>query len=326
MSAEIYTLNNGKKSMAFVGQTPWRGLGQKLTENAPLEIWRSEAGLNWSILESDINYQTRDGQNLTIPDQRALYRSDTSESLSIVSDRYQIVQPADVLEFFRDLTEQYGFILDTAGSLKGGRKFWALARTGMDLTLKGGDKIGNYLLLATSCDGSMATTGTFTSVRVVCQNTLSAALSHANNAVKVRHNTKFNADQVKDSLGIVRTAWDEFGDIIELMSDVPVTPKQSAEVIYNLFKTPGAESINDESTRTKNIIRDVWRSVKTSPGANLPSADGKAWGLLNGITHYIDHEQNSRSTDNRLNNAWFGKGNQIKNEAFEVITEIVKSA
>jgi hypothetical protein len=58
----------------------------------------------------------------------------------------------EILEFYRDLTEQSGFELETAGVLKGGKKFWALARTGQ--TLKGKDVSNGYILLATACDGT----------------------------------------------------------------------------------------------------------------------------------------------------------------------------
>ena len=66
----------------------------------------------------------------TFPEQKVLYRSDTKAALSVVSQRYQVVQPRDVLEFYRDLTKVSGYELETAGVMKGGRKFWALARTG----------------------------------------------------------------------------------------------------------------------------------------------------------------------------------------------------
>jgi phage/plasmid-like protein (TIGR03299 family) len=93
-----------------------------------------------------------------------------------VSQRFQEVQPMEILHFYRDLTEQSGFELETAGVLKGGKKFWALARTGQSSALKGKDVSNGYILLATACDGTLATTAQFTSIRVVCNNTLAIAL------------------------------------------------------------------------------------------------------------------------------------------------------
>ena len=118
----------------------------------------------------------------------------------------------EILEFYRDLTEQSGFELETAGVLKGGKKFWALARTGQTSALKGNDVSNGYILLATACDGTLATTAQFTSIRVVCNNTLADALrgqSSSPGAVKVPHSTRLDAEKVKRQLGISVRAWDE---------------------------------------------------------------------------------------------------------------------
>jgi len=150
------------EQMAYVGDTPWHGLGNKLSPKQSLEVWRREAGMNWDILESPVHFKSNMAGHLgsihTFPEQKVLYRSDTKMPLSVVSQRYQTVQPKDVIEFYRDLTEVSGYELETAGVLKGGRKFWALARTGLDFKLKGKDQVNNYILLATSCDGTLATT------------------------------------------------------------------------------------------------------------------------------------------------------------------------
>src|SRR5471032_1733679 len=132
---------------------------------------------------------TSDTDNLSgiqsFPENKVLFRSDTNAPLSVVSHRYHVVQPSEILEFYRDLTEVSGYELETAGVLKGGRKIWALARTGQSSTIKGNDAMNAYVLLATACDGSLATTAQFTSIRVVCNNTLAVALDAGNGAVKV---------------------------------------------------------------------------------------------------------------------------------------------
>ena len=129
------------EQIAYVGETPWHGLGNQLTPNQPIEVWAKQAGMDWRIESSNVSYmaQNERGQNIILPfeEQRVLYRSDTHAPLSVVSQRYQEVQPKEILEFYRDLTEQSGFELETAGVLKGGKKFWALARTGQTTALKG---------------------------------------------------------------------------------------------------------------------------------------------------------------------------------------------
>ena len=109
------------ESMAYVGDTPWHGLGNELAPKQPLEVWAKQAGLDWRIESSDVSYMANNekGHNLILPfaEQKVLYRSDNLEPLSVVSQRYQEVQPREILEFYRDLTEQSDFELETAGVL-----------------------------------------------------------------------------------------------------------------------------------------------------------------------------------------------------------------
>lgn len=171
------------EKMAYVGVKPWHGIGAQLTTHQPIEIWAKEAGLDWEILETPVRFASNtQGADLHgFSENKVLYRSDTNAALSVVGHRFKVVQPGEILEFYRDLTEVSGFELETAGVLRGGRKIWALARTGQSASLKGGDVTNGYVLLATACDGTLATTAQFTSVRVVCNNTLAVALAGRDN-------------------------------------------------------------------------------------------------------------------------------------------------
>jgi phage/plasmid-like protein (TIGR03299 family) len=224
------------EQMAYVGATPWHGLGNRLTEKQPLEVWQREAGMNWQIQDSPVHFKAEAAGHLgsihTFPEQKVLYRSDTKAPLSVVSHRYQVVQPREVLEFYRDLTEFSGYELETAGVLKGGRKFWALAKTGQTTALKGNDQVDGYLLLATSCDGTLATTATPTTVRVVCNNTLSISLNGATHAIKVPHSTRFDPRIVKKQLGIAVSQWDEFMYRMRTLAERKVQTKEALSFFY----------------------------------------------------------------------------------------------
>lgn len=136
-------------SIAYTGQTPWHGLGNILPPQQSLEIWLKAAGMDWTIEQSDVMFNVASDALHIRPyrDSKVLFRSDTLEPLSVVSQRYNVVQPHEVLHFYQDLVEIGGFELETAGSLKGGRKLWALASTGQGLKLKGNDLVKSYLLL-----------------------------------------------------------------------------------------------------------------------------------------------------------------------------------
>lgn len=136
------------EQMAYVGAPPWHGLGNQLSANEPIEFWAKQAGMDWRIREAPVHFLTGNVGSInsieSFPENKVLFRSDTNTPLSVVSQRYKVVQPAEILEFYRDLTEVSGFELETAGVLKGGRKIWALARTGQSSTLKGNDVTNAY--------------------------------------------------------------------------------------------------------------------------------------------------------------------------------------
>ncbi|MDC4584455.1 DUF932 domain-containing protein [Acinetobacter baumannii] len=339
------------ETMAFVGNTPWHGLGNPLSPNQPIEVWAQQAGMDWRIESSNVSYMAKNerGQNILMPyeEQRVLYRSDTHAPLSVVSQRFQEVQPKEILEFYRDLTEQSGFELETAGVLKGGRKFWALARTGQSAALKGKDVSNGYILLATACDGTLATTAQFTSIRVVCNNTLAIALKGQNSnagVVKVPHSTKFDADKVKQQLGVSVRAWDEHMYEMKQLSQRKVTQSEAAAYFDAVFNNATMSATDQEESIIQYYLKaasmDKKSNSKSEPngramskamemfngqgrGADLSSAKDTAYGLLCSITEFCDHERRAMSRDHRLNSAWFGMGATIKQRGLEQVLRMV---
>ena len=338
------------EQIAYVGETPWHGLGNQLGPNQPLEVWAQQAGMDWRIESSNVSYMAKNerGQSIIMPfeEQRVLYRSDTHAPLSVVSQRYQEVQPKEILEFYRDITEQSGFELETAGVLKGGKKFWALARTGQSTALKVKDVSNGYILLATACDGTLATTAQFTSIRVVCNNTLAIALrgqSSSAGVVKVPHSTKFDAEKVKQQLGISVRAWDEHMYEMKQLSQRKVSQSE-AKAYFDAVFNNSTMSINDPE---ENIIQ-FYRQVASNPpqqnksepngramtkaldmfngqgrGADLSSTKDTAYGLLCSITEFVDHERRAMSTDHRLDSAWFGAGAGLKQRGLEQALSLI---
>lgn len=315
------------EQMAYVGATPWHGLGSRLSPKQPIEIWQREAGMDWKIQDSPVHFKSDSigalGSIHTFPDQKVLYRSDTKAPLSVVSQRYQVVQPREVLEFYRDLTEVSGYELETAGVLKGGRKFWALARTGQGTTLKGNDQVNGYLLLATSCDGTLATTATPTTVRVVCNNTLTIALDGSCKAIKVPHSTRFDPQAVKKQLGIAVSQWDNFMHRMRMLSERKVQWHEAMGFFLNVLcdANPNmplpAVLPNERALRKVQCLYDG-----QGRGSTLESAQGTAWGLLNAVTEYVDHERRARSIEYRMDSAWFGQGAQLKQRALEAALQL----
>lgn len=316
------------QSMAYVNETPWHGLGNQLAANQPLEVWAQRAGMNFRIEETEVRFVSGSaGSNLgsihAFPEQKVLYRSDTKMPLSVVSSRYNVVQPFEILEFYRDLVEVGGYQLETAGVLKDGKKLWALARTGQSASLKGKDTVNGYLLLATACDGSLATTAQFTSVRVVCNNTLAIALGDSTGAVKVPHRSQFDAQAVKRQLGIAISSWDGFMARMKALSDCKVNDA-AAETFFRRVLTYPVGSGQPVPATNDSAIKAVQSLyVGKGMGATLASASGTAWGLVNSITEFVDHHRRARSDDNRTDSAWFGTGAALKQKAWDEAVKMI---
>lgn len=303
------------ETMAYVGETPWHGLGNQLTAHQPIDTWLTEAGMAWTIEQSDVLFKVgSDGLHIrSHADAKVLYRSDTLAPLSVVSPRYKVVQPSEVLHFYNDLVHAGGFELETAGVLKGGRKLFALARTGQETLLRAGDNVKAYLLLATSCDGTLATTAQFTSVRVVCNNTLQMAVGDKTGAVKVPHSTVFDPQAVKEALGLGLSSWDRFIGNLRQLTRRPVSPQEAKQYFADVLNE--AIPVGEDSVASKAMQQLTALYSGAGMGSMLTGTRATAWGLLNATTEFVDHHRRARSQDHRLDSAWFGQGAQLKQKA-----------
>lgn len=316
-------------SMAYANETPWHGLGNQLAPNQPIEMWARQAGMNWQIEEAEVRFVSGNvgstlGSIHAFPEQKVLYRSDTKAPLSVVSRRFNVVQPLEVLDFYRDLTEVGGFELETAGVLKDGKKLWALAKTGQSATLKGRDRMNGYLLLATACDGSLATTAQFTSVRVVCNNTLAIALGDSTGAVKVPHRSQFDAQAMKRQLGIAVSSWDAFMARTKALSECKVNDTAVEAFLRRVLTYPAAAANTPVPATNDSAVKAVQELFAgRGRGADMASASGTAFGLLNAVTEYVDHHRRARSDDNRRDSAWFGAGATLKQKAWDEALRLV---
>jgi phage/plasmid-like protein (TIGR03299 family) len=314
MSHELTQRIDGTYEMAFIGETPWHGLGQELQQGASFDEWQKAAGLDWAIQTAPVLYTGNEPLPGVFKGQNVLYRSDNNEPLSIVTNRYKPVQPVEVLHFFKSLVDENGFKLHTAGTLKGGRRMWALAETGNFGEVTANDKVGGYLLLSTSCDRTLATTARFTSIRVVCNNTLTMAVGDNANTVSFSHIQKFDHEKVKAKLGNAVGAFGAFIDMGKYLQKQQMNVHASNEFLLNLLRQDNQPNELVYAGRNFNKILSLFET--DSKGNDL--VGHTKWGMLNAVTEYVDHFA-GYSQDNRLNNAWFGNGERLKNKAKELL-------
>ena len=314
--AHMIDTTTGRAAIAYAGQTPWHNLGQQLTPGASIETWTREAGLAYTVLESPVLYKTEAASAPEVfKGRKVLHRSDTGGALAVVSDGYHVVQPAEVMGFFEKLVEIGGFQLETAGVLSHGKRVWGLARVNDGAEILGGDVVRPYVLLGTSYDGTMATVAKFTSVRVVCHNTITAALG-SGESVRVLHSERFDADRVRQDLGIVADAWDRFLIQSRQLAGEPLSATDADMFVRSLLEPYKSPGVPVSESRAYRRILELFNGKAI--GSDIPGVTGTRWGMLNAVTELVDHER-GRSDNTRIESAWFGTGAALKNRALELL-------
>ncbi len=319
MAHELYKDENGKVSFAYTNEAAWHGLGNQLSPNSPIPVWITEAGFDWEIKSAPVQATTLTDGVIQMPEKQLLYRSDTKSPLAVVSDRYKVVQPPEILKFYEDLVEAGGFQLETAGMLFGGRRFFALAKVDDGQDVVKGDHVKGYLLLSTSCDGSLATSAQFTSIRVVCNNTLRMAIrDHDGNEqskISIPHSATFDPAKVKSQLGLANDSFLSFMEDMHLLAKRKLSDREAITYLIDLVGDPTLSLENQASGDAKQmkLIYDLY----TKDGMGHELAGKTAWGMLNAVTEMVDHHTGHQTTDARMDSAWFGGGARMKQQAYD---------
>jgi len=222
MAHQIDTVSLNRASYAST-QREWHGLGELMPAGQDIETWATAAGMEYKVQRAVIRYaaerfdtaHTPINALRSIEDKLVLFRSDTGAPLGVVSDSYKVVQPREVLEFFREWAQANACTIESAGVLFGGKRYFATAKMSDGVFVGEGDKVVPYVLLSTSADGSLATEGRITTVRVVCNNTLRLASKGAS-SFRVSHRTAFKAEECR---GIIESAHEEFGAFMKAEVD-----------------------------------------------------------------------------------------------------------
>jgi phage/plasmid-like protein (TIGR03299 family) len=312
------------------GKSCWHGLGQEILPGDSMEQIAKKAGLDFTVASTPVLYKDSDGKQHEMPGTRVNYRTDTKTALGVVSDQFKNVQPIDILDFFREFCKKNKLSMETAGSLRGGKTVWALAKLGkdFDFMLPGSDKVLSYLRLQTGFDAKRATDAIATAVRQVCANTEAMINANDANAYKVPHTSIFDAKALQSALGMLGAQHKVTAQFWNELTKRKVTDKERDQFFCDLFgiEVKERDAVDKDgksliSGRTRNMLSELTAAFNNSPGSNLKSAHGTAYGLLQAVTYWTDHQSvaNDIHKDGkagaRLNSAWFGLGSRTKADA-----------
>lgn len=288
MSANVET-------MFYAGVKPWHQLGVKVDEALSSQQAIKMAGLDWTVDAQPI--QVVGGQ--VIDGMKANVRSSDHKVLGVVSDRYKIVQNADAFAF-TDILLGEGVKYETAGSLSSGKRVWLLAK--METSKVCGDDVDPYLVFTNSHDGSGAVKVAVTPIRVVCQNTLTLALSTAKRTWSTKHcgDIQGKMDDARNTLGFAASYMENLKEEADKLTQVVVLAPQFADFLMKMFPTNSKMSerqiANVENQR--KAVAEIYNHKD-----DIQKFHGTAYGVLNAIADWNGHMIPARITQNfRENN------------------------
>lgn len=316
------------ETMAYANETPWHGLGRKVSNDLTPEQMMKSAGVDWRVIECP-TVAIHEGQHIPTG-QKALVRSDTGAILSNVGEDWNTVQNIDAFAFFNEYVLAGDMDMHTAGSLKGGQIVWALAQIKESFDIFGGDQVDAYLLFSNPHQYGKSIDVRFTPIRVVCNNTLTLSLSTASKrAVRVSHASAFDAELVKETLGIAHEKFAEYKEMAEFLGSkrysIDNLVKYYKEVFPHTTVKKGVENIGEvvKEDITTNNAKKCLELVDSQPGAEF--APGTWWNAFNSVTLVTDHLQ-GRNPENRLHSQWYGKNQILKTKAVRKAVEYAKAA
>jgi phage/plasmid-like protein (TIGR03299 family) len=297
--------------------SPWHDVGVELNHPKTAREAVVMAGLDYTVVIKPL-IELKTGLKM---DAYATVRTDTEDVLGFVNKRYEPIQNIDAFTFIDALVAENEAIYETAGVLGKGERIWILAKLPGYIEVHGNDIVNKYLLLTNSHDGRAHVRVKITPIRVVCNNTLTAALQGIGE-VPISHTTSAvrNLEQAFTILALSQSLYEQLDVMFNNMAAKKITQKQLREYVQALV--PDNEEAHN-TARTEKIRSSVLQLHDSGLGAHL--AHGTVWGAVNSVTEYTDHMMLSGGSSTRLNSIWFGRGEQLKVKAFRLAERLMQA-
>ena len=300
------------ENMFYVNQTPWHGLGQRLIEVPTIQEGIAAAGLDWTVsLKPLVTKET----GMDVP-AMATFRNDNEKVLGVVGPNYKPLQNIEAFNFFQPVLEQGLATLETAGSLRDGKRVWILAKLkGDPINIAKGDDILKYALLSNSHDGTMAVRVGFTPIRVVCANTLSMSHNNAQSQlIRVRHsgNVVENLELIRETMDMANAKFEAQAEQYRFLASRQINKsdlKKYIEVVFGMAP-------ETERKRSSAVMENVLQMFDKGRGNDIDSIKGTYWAAYNAAIEYMQYES-GKDRDARLDKNWFGQNVSKNNLALQ---------
>lgn len=347
MAANI-NINNGEASFFSVKEKAWHNLGLVLDKCPTSEEAIKYAGLDYEVQLAPI-YANLEGitveaakensnvlkirnENFTeyfnarqVTGKYAPFRTDNGAVFGVVGSKYEVVQNKDAFSFFDAIVGEGEAIYETAGALGDGQIIFITAKLPTYIRV-GNDDIEKYLLFTMAHDGSAAIQAMFTPIRVVCNNTLTAAIRGAKDKISLRHtkNVKDKLEEAHKILGITNKLSEELYDIYNIMSKKSMDEANFEKYIRQSLGLDTILPTIELPTKSKNLIDNVKEYSVIGAGQNLEICKGTVYGAYQSITGYLQNVRNYKDDENRFSNTFDGTSKKINDRAFSRALELIR--
>jgi phage/plasmid-like protein (TIGR03299 family) len=316
----------GKDAFFSVKEKAWHGLGQIVDDHPTSEEAIIFAGLNYEVEKKPIFTDAQE-----IKTHFATVRTDTAQVLGVVGSKYEIVQNKSAFVFFDSLLSDNGIKYETAGALGNGERIFITAKLPDVMRIGRKDIIEEYIFLTTSHDGSGSIMAAFTPVRVVCNNTLNAALNNHTNAVYIKHtaNAEQKLHEAARIIQISTTMSEELEYLFNSWAKVRVNDAELKKLI-RLAMSPNREvfkAIAEDNTafefsnHFENVCGEVLEYAHTAESQQMETTAGTLFGTYNAITGFYQNVKEYKNHDHKVNSIMFGTALDRTKKAFEICSK-----
>ena len=316
MSHELF-----QDRMAFMGDTPWHGLGTSVPPDVSAAEMISAANLNWKVRKEPapgarLIDEKKEHYDRYVMKRDLVGTEKEAVTLAIVGRAYEPLQNTDAFKFFEPFIEDKWAKFHSAGALGNGERVWVLAQLNEQIVVGNDDAIDRYLLLSNTHDGSGAVTIRFTPIRVVCQNTLNFAKKGGKGIIAVRHTRHIRNNlakaQAKKLERLVDTVFQEAETLFNSMAMREIKAEDVDRYLELLFPRTDQQKKRDTQPERWLRVKAILEDDKVTP----PATRGTLWALYNAVVGEEDFRATRETApDARLKRVWFGRGQNLKLKA-----------
>lgn len=337
MAHQIYYNEQTQRHSFFsVKEKPWHNLGQVVEDYPTSAAAIAHAGLDFEVEKRRLftpssSIVTQDfitAGRLDIPDYCSTVRTDNDTVLGVVGKDYHIVQNRDAFSFFDSIVGGDGIMYETAGALGNGEKIFITAKLPDYIRVGKDDLIEKYLFLTTSHDGSGSITAAFTPIRIVCANTLNAAMQSKSNTVRIRHtsNAKDRLEQAHKVMGISDTLSSSLEAVFNYWTKTRISDQEVKKLIQHAM-APSREVLkkltegrNEElSACFNNMVDSAFEYAMSHPTQLTDTTKGTVFGAYNAVTGYFQNVRKYKNDEAKVSSILMGGTGQLRGQtAFDL--------